>query len=239
MWYRLVGRPYGLISATLMMSAMMHRIASFLFLALVAATYSVNAQGVLTFETESYDFGSIAEGEKPTYTFRFTNTGDESVTITHVQPSCGCTAPSYSTDPVTPSEMGEIMVEYNSDGRPGDFNKTISVQAQGAANSYTTLRITGTVIPVNIQNGVVQGGVVFDADTHAFNDLHAGIPAAHTFRMQNIGGRPLTISEARVVNRAASSIVCVRAPCTPRIDDERARAEAVVVTYPNRLIFPG
>ena len=195
---------------------MMFRVTCFLLLVLAfAATHVVQAQGILTFETESYDFGSITEGEKPTYTFRFTNTGDEAVTITHVQPSCGCTAPFYSTEPVPPNEMGEITVEYDSEGRPGDFNKTISVQAGGAANSYTTLRITGTVIPVNIQNGVAQGGVVFDADIHTFNELHAGDRAAHTFRMQNMGDRPLTISEARVFN------------------------DAVEVVYPDRLIFPG
>lgn len=195
---------------------MTHRVARFFLLVLAfAVTHAVQAQGVLTFETESHDFGSIMEGEKPTYTFRFTNTGDEAVTITRVQPSCGCTAPSYSTEPVPPNEMGEITVEYDSEGRPGDFNKTISVQAGGTANSYTTLRITGTVIPVNIQNGAVQGGVVFDADTHTISDLHAGDRAVHTFRMQNTGERPLTIIEARVFN------------------------DAVEVVYPNRLIFPG
>jgi len=195
---------------------MMYRITPILLLVLAfAATHAVRAQGVLTFETESHDFGSITEGEKPMYTFRFTNTGDEAITITHVQPSCGCTAPSYSTEPVIPNEMGEITVEYNSEGRPGEFNKTISVQANGAAVGYTTLRITGTVIPVNIQNGVVQGGVVFDADTHTFNDLHAGDRAMHTFRMQNTSEHALTISEARVFN------------------------DAVEIVYPSRLIFPG
>lgn len=195
----------------------MHRTPHFLLLLVLAfaAVHAVQAQGVLTFETESHDFGSITEGEKPTYTFRFTNTGDEPVTITRVQPSCGCTAPSYSTEPVPPNEMGEITVEYNSEGRPGDFNKTISVQAGGTANSYTTLRITGTVISVNIHNGAVQGGVVFDADTHTFDDLHAGDRAIHTFRMQNTSEHPLTISEVRVFS------------------------DVVEVVFPNRLIFPG
>ncbi len=212
-----------------------------ILLAVIAfgAATAVNAQGVLTFESETHDFGTIAEGEKPTHIFRFTNTGDEPVTLTHVQPSCGCTAPSYSTNAVAPTEVGEITIEYNSQGRPGDFNKTISVQAQGTAESFTTLRITGTVTPVNIQNGVAQGGVVFDADLHTFSDLLASVPASHVFRMQNRTERPIRISEARVVNRAGSMINCVQAPCTPRINDERARAEAVAVSYPARLIFPG
>ncbi len=182
---------------------------------MVAVGSHADAQGVLTFETETHDFGSITEGETPTYTFRFTNTGDEPLTISHVQPSCGCTAPSYSTEPVLPNAMGEITVAYNSEGRPGDFNKTVSVQARGAAEGHSTLRITGTVISVNIENGVVQGGVVFDADTFTFENIVAESPLAHVFRMQNRGERPLRIHEARVFNTA------------------------VVVTYPVRLIFPG
>lgn len=193
----------------------MQRLRRFLLLVIaVAAGNSAQAQGILTFETESFDFGSITEGEKPTYTFRFTNTGDSPLTISHVQPSCGCTAPSYSTEAVHPNDAGEITVEFNSEGRPGDFNKTISVQVQGAVDSHSTLRITGTVIAVDIQNGIVQGGVAFDADTFTFSELVADSSLSHTFRMQNTGEQPLQISEARVFNNA------------------------VVVTYPERLIFP-
>ena len=108
-----------------------------------------------------------------------------------------------------------------SDGPPvppaADYEATLTriVQAGGTANSYTTLRITGTVISVNIHNGAVQGGVVFDADTHTFDDLHAGDRAIHTFRMQNTSEHPLTISEVRVFS------------------------DVVEVVFPNRLIFPG
>ncbi len=195
----------------------MHRVTHFVFVSaiIIAAAGALNAQGVLTFETESHDFGTIIEGEKPTFVFRFTNTGDAPLTISHVQPSCGCTAPSYSTDPVVPNDMGEITIEYNSEGRPGEFNKTINVQADDAANTFTTLRILGAVTPVNIQNGIVQGGVVFDADTHTLSDLHAGEAAAHAFKMQNLSERPVRISEARVFN------------------------DAVMVAYPDRMIFPG
>ena len=92
------------------------------------------------------------------------NTGDEPVTLTAVRPACGCTAPSYSTDAVAPGGQGQITVEYNSQGRPGPFNKSISVEADGAEPQHVTLYIAGTVVPVNIQNGDAQGNVVFDAD---------------------------------------------------------------------------
>lgn len=173
----------------------------------------VQAQGAATFTSLEHDFGSFPEGEKPTYTFTFSNTGDEPVRIMHVQPSCGCTAPSYSTEPIGPGEEGEIVVEYNSQGRPGEFNKTIAVQFVDQVDS-ATLRIRGTVIPTHIHNGVVQGSIVFDADNHEFENLNPNAVASHVFRMQNNADAPLRILESRTF------------------------AEGVSVTYPDRPIFP-
>lgn len=176
---------------------------------------SVQAQGVMTFDTLEHDFGSVNEGEKPTHTFGFTNTGTAPLTLIAVQPSCGCTAPSYSTEAVAPGERGEIVVEYDSQGRPGDFNKSIAIRADGADPASATLRIRGSVVPVNIANGVEQGSVVFDADLRDLPSLEAAAPVAHVFRMQNTGERPIRIREARTFN------------------------DAVVVTFPQRPIFPG
>ncbi|MDX1440266.1 MAG: DUF1573 domain-containing protein [Rubricoccaceae bacterium] len=183
------------------------------FIALICL--EVNAQGVPTFASLEHDFGSITEGDKPTHTFVFTNTGDTAVQIEHVQPSCGCTAPSYSTDPVEPGEDGEIVVEYNSEGRPGDFNKTITINFTGSASPSQVLRITGSVTPTHLHNGVVQGGVTFDADRHTFEGISAADAVEHVFRMQNDTDNPIHITEAR------------------------AFSNGVRVTYPERPIFPG
>ncbi len=194
----------------------MPRSLRFLPVALLALlAVGAHAQGVLAFETLEHDFGSVAEGEKPTHVFTFTNTGDQPVTLTSVRPSCGCTAPSYSTEPVAPGAQGQITVEYNSQGRPGAFNKSISVEADGADPEHVTLYITGTVIPANIRNGDTQGHVVFDAERIEFGPLAPEAPVAHTFKMQNVGERPIRITGAR------------------------ALAEAAEVTFPTRPVFPG
>jgi hypothetical protein len=185
-------------------------------LALAAAGFAggAHAQGVLYFETLSHDFGSVQEGEKPSYTFVFTNTGDQPLRLLHVRPSCGCTTPSYSTESIGPGEQGEIVVEYDSQGRPGDFKKHIDVEAEGAEPPSARLEITGNVIPASVQNGVAQGNVSFDADTHTYPSLKADEPASHVFRMQNVGERPI------------------------RIEDARSFPAGAEVTYPDRPIFP-
>lgn len=186
----------------------------FALAALALAAAGAHAQGVLYFDTLEHDFGTLQEGDKPTYTFTFTNTGDEALRLLHVRPSCGCTTPSYTTDPVEPGAQGEIVVEYDSEGRPGEFSKSINIEASGADPASVRLMITGDVIPASVEQGVAQGNVMFDADVHTFSTVKADEPANHVFRMQNTGERPVRIEEARTFD------------------------EGVEVTYPDRPIFP-
>src|SRR5690349_7331106 len=43
------------------------------------------------FAVPVYDFGRVQAGDVVKYTFIFTNTGDQTLEVSHVQPSCGCT----------------------------------------------------------------------------------------------------------------------------------------------------
>jgi hypothetical protein len=98
------------------------------------------------FETEVHDFGSIDEGTQATFEFAFTNTGKEPLVITNVQASCGCTTPKWSKEPIKPGEKGVISAVYNSTGRPGAFNKQITI----TSNAKTTpklIYIKGVVKP--------------------------------------------------------------------------------------------
>lgn len=81
----------------------------------------------LKFESEVHDFGTIPEGPSAEYEFVFTNAGNEPIIIQQARPSCGCTTPSWSKDPVLPGKTGSIKAVYSTQGRPNAFTKTISV----------------------------------------------------------------------------------------------------------------
>jgi hypothetical protein len=117
----------------------------FVFAFLFVATFA-NAQGVIKFKTESHDFGKIEEGVQATYTFEFTNTGTAPVVISNAQASCGCTTPDWTKEPVMPGKTGKVTASFNSQGRPGNFSKTVTV----VSNSETpqiVLSIKGEVNP--------------------------------------------------------------------------------------------
>ena len=118
-----------------------------LFALLVGFTFTSNAQGALKFKQEKHDFGTIAEGTIATYSFVFTNTGKTPVVISNVKPSCGCTTPDWTREPVMPGKTGKVTASYNSAGRPGIFNKTVTVMNNGEA-SQIVLGIQGTVAPI-------------------------------------------------------------------------------------------
>lgn len=119
----------------------------FFVLAFVFVATLANAQGVIKFETESHDFGKIEEGTIATFEFKFKNTSKTAaVVISNVSPSCGCTTPSWTKEPVMPGGTGSVTASFSSAGRPGGFSKTVTV----VSNSETpqiVLSFKGEVVP--------------------------------------------------------------------------------------------
>lgn len=81
----------------------------------------------LVFETTLVDWDTIRTGQTFTHSFKYTNTGKRPALISDVKTSCGCTATTYTTDPVQPGESGKIEVTFNSTGRLGYQKKSINV----------------------------------------------------------------------------------------------------------------
>jgi len=65
-----------------------------------------------------HDFGTINEGEKVTHVYQFKNTGAVPLIIETVRPSCGCTAPNWSKEPIPVGGTGEVEVVFDSKGKP-------------------------------------------------------------------------------------------------------------------------
>ena len=70
-----------------------------------------------SFEKEEHDFGILIDGEKVTYSFQFTNSGDAPLIISNAKGSCGCTVPNYPKEPIAPGATASIDVTFDSKGR--------------------------------------------------------------------------------------------------------------------------
>jgi hypothetical protein len=100
---------------------------------------------VISFQDSAYAFGKINEGDVVEHTFTYTNTGDHPLVITSANASCGCTASEWSKDAILPGKDGKIKVTFNSAGKGGLINKTVSVMAN-TKPEQKVLKITGEVI---------------------------------------------------------------------------------------------
>ena len=131
-----------------------------LFFCLLASVFvfaQENQSGAnMQFEFETYDFGDIKEGDDASVDFVFKNTGTEPLILTNVKASCGCTVPSWSKEPVLPGENGKVTAKYNTQGRPGSFNKAITVNSNAKEESKRIF-IKGNVLP-KTENEISKNG---------------------------------------------------------------------------------
>ncbi len=93
-----------------------------------------------------YNFGTQTEGVKVTYNFRFKNSGKKPLIITNTTASCGCTVPEKPEKPVMPGETSFIKVIFNSKGKVGHNEKTITVMSN-ANPAFPPLLLSGDITP--------------------------------------------------------------------------------------------
>jgi len=122
-----------------------------LTLAAQPATTDLNWTPTATFTKTEHDFGKIPEGPKVNTEFEFKNTGKEPIIVTNAAAGCGCTTPEFEKTPIAPGKTGKIKVGFNSEGRPGNFTKDVTVTFTSGVNSdktgTTKITIKGSVTP--------------------------------------------------------------------------------------------
>ena len=96
------------------------------------------------FEKTEHNFGRVISGEMVRHSFKFENKGRKDLLLTQVTSSCGCTVPSQAKQPIKPGETGMIEVVFDTKGRKGVQNKTITVLSNTTPNK-TLLKIKANV----------------------------------------------------------------------------------------------
>lgn len=99
----------------------------------------------MTFGESTYNFGTVKEGEKVEHVYKFKNTGNDPLIISNAQGSCGCTVPQWPKEPIAPGKSGEIKVVFDSKGKSGKQNKTVTITAN-TEPATTTINIAGEVL---------------------------------------------------------------------------------------------
>jgi hypothetical protein len=136
-----------------------------------------------------YDFGKAAVGEKVRHTYFVTNMGNETLHITNVHPSCGCTSAGSWTHDIEPGKTGEIPVQFDT-SRFGGFppiSKTIEVDSNAGNEPRKILWLKGTVWrPIEVAPVVAMIGLGSDATNEVSTAVRIVNKTDHPFSVSNV-----------------------------------------------------
>jgi len=169
----------------------------FLTISLILLGSVAIGQPRLQLLTTEHDFGVFKEeGGRQTFNFILTNTGDSALVITNVVPSCGCTTPEWTKSPIPPKGQGKVTAIYDPVGRPGVFNKTLTVHSN-AEPALVVLVIKGEVKP---KEKTVEelfifpvGAIRFESNHMAFTNVKKTEKRIRVMPVINTSGAPVKV----------------------------------------------
>jgi len=101
---------------------------------------------VLSVDDVEFNFGKITQGEKVEHTYVLTNSGKSDLQIRKVKASCGCTAVQPEKNIIGPGESVKIKTVFNSAGKLGNQNKTVTIITNDPKKSKMILWVKGEVL---------------------------------------------------------------------------------------------
>ena len=119
-----------------------------LFVSFIACRAPESKKPVLIVEKDTFDFGTISQGDSARASFSFRNEGTGLLIIKKLGVSCGCTNAVSSKDSLYISESANIFASYHSGKDSGQILKTIVVESNTTPVLHI-LFIKGRVNPIN------------------------------------------------------------------------------------------
>jgi hypothetical protein len=140
-----------------------------LFISILAIIASLSAQPVMKLSASEHDYGTFKEeAGRQTFDFLVSNSGNAPLVIQNIAPSCGCTTPEWTREPIPPGGNGKITAIYDPKDRPGQFMKTLSVYTNSKPE-IVVLTIKGEVIA---RERSVEELYIFPVGTIRFESNH-------------------------------------------------------------------
>lgn len=142
------------------------------------------------FNEHSHNFGTVARSSKTEYVFQLQNIYKETIHISGVRTSCGCTTPSVVKDTLKTWEKGGILVKFNTHSFLGQRGATITVTIDQPYYAEVQLTVSG----------YIRGDVMFDPGTVNFESVDFGDGATQSVNVSFVGRSDWKIQDIRSAN---------------------------------------
>lgn len=145
----------------------------------------------ISFDTETYDYGTVRYGMSVSKRFLVKNTGDQLLIIKKVEADCGCTNTVVGSQELPPGETSEIVAEFDTTGlSPGRKKKHVYVESNDPDRPSVTLTLLADVIR---ELSVDQ--ISLARKLEQFEDRHV-----FTINVTNSSSAPKTITGLKVLD---------------------------------------
>lgn len=147
-----------------------------LLYAMLSVAGTVASQARFTSNTEMHDFGQIEWKHPVTAEYTITNTGDQPLVLTEVEPDCACFVAQWTKTPIAPGKKGTVSVTFDAEAL-GHFQKSVAILTNAEPN-LVYLFFGGEVVreikDFSQTHPYVYGQIRLDRDAIDFPDAQRG-----------------------------------------------------------------
>jgi hypothetical protein len=99
----------------------------------------------IKFIEDFFDFGSIPLNSVVAHDFPIKNEGTDTLVITEVKPTCGCTTAPMESNRIAPGEIEDLHVQLNTNKLNGLVRKFINIECSDPINPYMRISFRATI----------------------------------------------------------------------------------------------
>jgi hypothetical protein len=151
---------------------------------LLCSISPVRTQPKLEFEGGSkFNLGPVYRGMLAERRVILKNSGSDTLIISHVDVSCGCTGTMMSQDHIAPGDTGSLLITFNSKNFRGAVHKTVTLNSNDPGQPQAQIQFDATVV----ENVVVTPEYLW------FQDAEVGTKNTRILTIKNDGKGPLQL----------------------------------------------
>ena len=159
---------------------------------LASVVLTAVAQARFTSNTEMYSFGQIEWKHPVTVQYTITNTGDQPLVLTEVEPDCACSVAQWTKTPIVPGAKGTVNVTFDAKAL-GHFQKSVAIYSNAQPN-LVYLKFNGEVVQeikdFTKTHPYLIGQIRIDKNSLDFPDIQHGEQPVIHIGVVNLSDRP-------------------------------------------------
>ncbi|HEX9006810.1 MAG TPA: DUF1573 domain-containing protein [Bacteroidota bacterium] len=135
-------------------------------------------------EGTSFNLGQIYRGDTVEHPLTIVNSGRDTLVISRVDVSCGCTGSMLSNDHIGPGDKGTLQITFNSRNFRGPVHKSLTVNSNAADHPQLLIQFEGTVVEE----------VTITPEYLWFQDAQVGERSTKSVSIKNEGNVPVELT---------------------------------------------